>query len=138
MKLLLLAALLIACGSVNKNKKDAVKVAGAWKMLWQNAKTDSLDTTYHSIQQFKIYTDDYMMYARVNPADSSCGFGVGSYTASADTVFEHVIFTADDSVKDETPHDFRLLIELTGKGYKQVIPDIENAGQHLKLTEEYE
>jgi len=70
MRILLASALLflISCNSVDK-KEDA-QVAGAWKMLSQNMKSEKTDTTYTSIQQRKIFTGDHMMYANVNPAET--------------------------------------------------------------------
>src|SRR4029078_4828712 len=66
-------------------------------------------------------------------------FGVGVYSSKTDTLTENVFYSASDSSKDETNHTYKLAIEKTAKGYKQVIPDIANtAGEHFKLTEEYE
>lgn len=107
-------------------------------MLWQSVKSDSTDTTYRSLQQLKIFTGDLMMYANVNPADSASSFGVGDYSISADTATEHVIYSSSGTSMDDTLRTYTLVIEKTDKGYKQIIPDIENGGQHIKLTEEYE
>ncbi|MEP7374011.1 MAG: hypothetical protein ABI675_11515 [Chitinophagaceae bacterium] len=133
---LLLAAIVIGCNS--PQKKETLSMAGAYKMLSQNVKSDSLDTTYTSLQQMKIYTDDYMMYANVNSPDSISSFGIGSYTVNGDTVTENVIYNASDSSKNDSPGSFTVLIEKTAKGYKQVIPEIQSGNQKFKLTEEYD
>jgi hypothetical protein len=78
------------------------------------------------------------MYANVNSPDSISSFGIGSYTASGDTITENVIYSASDSTSDDTLRSFALLIEKTPKGYKQIIPEILSGGQKFKLTEEYE
>ena len=49
---LLLAAIVMACNS--PEKKETVTMTGAFKMLSQNVKSDSTDTTYTSLQQMKI------------------------------------------------------------------------------------
>lgn len=130
---------LIACNSTEE-KKENLKVAGAYKMLSANIKSDTSDVTETTLQQLKIFTDDYMMYANVNPADSASSFGVGTYTTSGDTLTEQVIFSASAAAKDDTARTYHLFIEKTPKGYKQIIPDIggPNDSLHYKLTEEYE
>jgi len=136
MKLLSAVFLLaiIACNSAEK--KEALSMSGAYTMLSQSIKGDSTDTTYTTLQQLKIFTGDQMMYANVNPSDSVSSFGVGTYSISADTISEHVLFSAGDSLSDDTLRTYKLLIEKTPKGYKQIIPEIGTPP--IKLTEEYE
>ena len=138
MKFLILAAMLFIIGCNTSDKKENVAMPGAYKMLSQSIKSAQTDTTYTSLQQLKIYTDGYMMYANVNPSDSAGSFGIGSFTSDKDTVTENVIYNASDTSKTDNPGSFKLAIEKTGKGYKQVIPDISFQGQNIKLTEEYE
>ena len=96
------------------------------------------DTTYPSPNQMKIYTEDFMMYAGVNPKDSSSTFGIGSYSMNKDTATENVIYTASDSTSDDTARNFTLIIEKTAKGYKQVIPSMQWGTDKVNLTEDYE
>ncbi len=140
MKLILASALLFLISCNSADKKEDVKVEGAWKMLSQNLKNEKTDTTDNSLQQLKIFTGDHMMYANVNPPDSVSSFGVGTYDVKGDTISEHVMYSASASSKDDTARTFKLFIEKTAKGYKQIIPDITSFsdGQHYKLTEEYE
>jgi major membrane immunogen (membrane-anchored lipoprotein) len=140
MRIILASALVLLVACNNSGKKEAIKVAGVYKMLSQNFKNDKMDTNYNSILQLKIFTDDQIMYANVNPADSASSFGVGYYTASGDTVTENVIYTSSGDSKNDTMRTFKLAIEKTDKGYKQIIPDIggPNDSLHTKLTEEYE
>ncbi|HEY8690462.1 MAG TPA: hypothetical protein VIM07_14600 [Chitinophagaceae bacterium] len=138
MKFLILAAMLFIIGCNTSDKKENAAMPGAYKMLSQSVKSEKIDTAYTSLQQLKIYTDDYMMYANVNPSDSVSSFGIGSYSSDKDTVTENVIYNASETSKSDTPGSVKLAIEKTGKGYKQVIPDIQSQGQHIKLTEEYD
>ena len=110
---------------------------GAYKMISQALKSHTLDTTYLELQQLKIYTGDYMMFANFYARDSTSGFGIGAYSAEKDTVTERVIFSASDSVKDDTPRVYKLYIEKKDSGYRQVIPDMESRGQKIILTEDY-
>jgi len=125
---------IIGCKGTDKN----ISMPGAYKMLSQSAKNDKTDTTYTSRQQMKIFTEDYMMYANVNPSDSSSSFGVGSYTMNGDTLTENVIYTSSDSTFNDSLRSFTLIINKTGKGYEQIIPDMQFNGQTWKWTEDYE
>lgn len=140
MKSLMVIALLfiIVIGCNTSDKKENVTISGAYKMLSQNIKSDTTDTTNTSLQQMKIFTDDYMMYANVSLSDSIGSFGIGPYSADKDTIIENVIYNASDTANNENPGTYKLLIEKTAKGYKQIIADILSQGKHIKLTEGYE
>jgi hypothetical protein len=138
MKLMYAALLLLVAGCNNEDKKESTSMPGAYKMLSQSIKGKMIDTTYTSLQQMKIYTDDFMMYANINSPDSISSFGVGSYTMNKDTITESVIYNASDSMRDDTMRNYNLIIEKTAKGYKQVIPEIGTGDRKVKLTEEYE
>lgn len=142
MKLFFAAAAMLAltgCNNADKTETTNAGMPGAYKMLSQSLKSSKLDTTSTSLQQLKLYSDDHMMYANFNPADSVSSFGVGTYTAVKDTVTENVIYNASDSTKADAPGSFKLAIEKTDKGYKQVISDMQmQSGDKMKLTEAYE
>ena len=138
MKILLVTSLFFIMGCKSIDKKENISMQGAYKMLSQHAKNEKFDSIYTSVHQMKIFTEDFMMYASFNSKDSSGGFGVGYYTTDKDTVIENVIYNALDSTNNENPGSFKLLIEKTNKGYKQIIPDIVSQGQHVRLSEEYE
>lgn len=137
MKHLLPALLIILMACNNAEKKESVIMPGAYLMISQSVKGGTVDTTYHDLLQLKMYTGDYMMYANFYPRDSVSSFGIGSYSANKDTVTENVILSSSDSVKNDTPRTYTLIIEKKDSGYKQVIPDMENQGQKIMLTEEY-
>ncbi len=128
---------LISCNG-NSEKKEAMSMTGAYTMLSQSVNDGKKDTTYTSLQQLKIYTDDFMMYANVNPKDSVSSFGVGTYSITADSVIENVLYNAGDTSASDDPVKFTLVIEKTAKGYKQVIPEITSGTTKMKLTEDYE
>jgi hypothetical protein len=138
MRIFFAGALLFLVACNNADKKEAVNVTGAWKMLSQHIKQGTTDTTYTNIQQLKIFTGDHMMYANVDPKDSSGSFGVGSYAASADTITEHVVYNASGANKDDTARTFHLVITKSDKGYKQLINQMATSSQPFALTEEYE
>ena len=132
----MVAAILVIAGCNTSDKK--VSMPGAYKMLSQNIKYDKVDTTYKTTQQMKIYTEDYMMYTNVNSLDTISSFGISTYTVDKDTVTENVIYSASDTTATENPGKYKLIIDKSSNGYKQIIPDILTQGRHVKLTEEYE
>jgi len=134
----LLLSGIIIIGCKGQEKKENVIMPGAFKMLSQSIKGDSIDTTSTSLQQLKIFTADHMMYANVNSPDSISSFGIGTYNVNGDTAIENVLYNASDSTNDDTARTYSLVIEKTAKGYIQVIPEIGAPNQKVKLTEEYE
>lgn len=139
MKILLSAALLLLLASCNNQpNSNTTGMSGVYKMLSQTVQGGKTDTTFNSLMQQKIYTDHYMMYANFNPSDSASSFGIGTYTYNKDTLIEKVFFSGSDSIKFETLRNYKLLIEKTKQGYKQVIPEIESQGVKFRLTEDYE
>ncbi|MEI9909054.1 MAG: hypothetical protein WDO71_04935 [Bacteroidota bacterium] len=92
MKLLFAIALLTILSCNNAEKKETMSMPGAYNMLSQSVSDGKTDTSYTDLKQLKIYTDDYMMYANMNPADSVSAFGIGSYSADTGTVIENVVY----------------------------------------------
>jgi len=137
MKLLFATTLLFLIACNNGEKKETVIMPGAYMIISQSLKSSTIDTTYHELQQLKIYTGEYMMYANFFARDSISSFGIGSYSAIKDTVTENVIYNASDSVKNDSARSYKLLIVKRDYGYKQVIPDMQSQGQKIILTEEY-
>jgi hypothetical protein len=137
MKLLLPMVLLTLLGC-NNAKKEIMSMPGAYNMLSQTLNDGKKDTVYTTLREFKIYTDDYMMYVYMNPADSGGRFGIGYYTADSGKVTENVIYGATDTTFNDKLSRYHLVIEKTPKGYKQVIADIVSDGVNYRLTEEYE
>src|SRR4051812_1294118 len=127
---------IFACN--NAEKKESVKMPGAYRMLLQSVSFGTRDSSYNN-EQLKIYTDDYMMFAHINSPDSISGFGIGSYSVTGDTVTENLIFYASDSTANTTPVTYKLGINKTDKGFRQFIAGIGgNNGEPVDLTEKYD
>lgn len=129
---------MVSCNSADKKEQEALHMPGAYSMLSQTLNDGKKDTTYTTLKQLKIYTDDYMMYANTNPADSSSAFGIGTYRLDSGKVVETVIYNASDSSASANPSDYTLAIEKMPKGYKQVIANMGTGPQKWTLTEVYD
>lgn len=131
--MILLAA--VGCNNAPDKEVQKTSMAGVYSMVSQSIKGGTTDTTITSMKQLKIFTEDFMMYANVEPADSVSGFGVGTYSMSMDTITENVLFSASDSSSSDSAATYHLMITKTDKGYTQVIPEI--GVDKYKLTEVY-
>ncbi len=129
-------ALVVA--SCNSSSNKAPDMPGAYLMTSQTVNDGATITKYSDVKQLKIYTDKYVMYSQVLAADSASSFGVGSYTSDTSGVTEHIIYTSNDSVFDNSPRSYKLEISKTADGYNQVIPDIVINNTNSKLTETYQ
>ena len=80
-----------------------------------------------------------MMYANVNVPDSIGSFGIGSYSINGDTVIENVVYSAHDSVSNDKPATFKLAVQKTVGGYKQMISGMQDKdGKKFDITETYD
>ncbi len=121
----------------NEGAKEPGRMQGAYNMLSQSFKGISLDTTYTNRTQFKIYADDYMMYLRINRANSVSAFGIGTYKFDSGKLTENIIYsTAGNMEIPESTMD-SADIKKTGKGYELVMPNIMSDKGVLTITEEY-
>jgi hypothetical protein len=144
---MLLSALIFSCNNAEKTDtkatadtepKESAGIRGAYTMTSHTINDGKKDTVLTGLKQLKIFTDKYMMYARVNPVDSVSSFGIGAYSSDTGTVKEDVIYNASFSTVHEDAETFKLEIEKTPAGYKQVIHITDPNGQHSKHTEEYQ
>lgn len=107
---------------------------GAYAMLKQvvnDGKKDSL----MQVEQQKIYTDRYMMYAHRLPGDSLAEYGIGTYTFENGKVVEDVFFTSGSGAQN---NQVELDISQSTGGYTQVIHyPVDDQGISYTLTEEY-
>jgi len=124
--------------AISCNTSTVNNMPGAYLMVSQTVNNGKTETKYTTLKQLKIYTDSFMMYAQVNPADSVSGFGVGSYSADIGTVTENDIYSARDTTYVDTLATYKLNITKTPDGYEQVIPEITIASQKSRLTEVYQ
>jgi hypothetical protein len=118
--------------------KETPKMPGAYLMVSQTLNDGKKDTKLTSLKQLKIYTDNLMMYAQVNPADSASSFGVGYYTPDTGVVIENRVYSSRDTIFTVAPETFKLNITKTPDGYEQVIPDLVTDSQNYRLTEVYQ
>lgn len=138
MKLLAVAVTLLFVSCMNSGKNKFSDMSGVYKMLYQRIHNDNTDTTYKTLQQLKIFTDNYMMYANFNPRDSISAFGIGNYSLNKDTVTENIFFSASDTTHNNNPVAYSLLLDKTSKGYQQIIDSLSIRGTKYRLVEEYE
>lgn len=111
---------------------------GVYNMLSQTFKSDMLDSTFTQLKQLKIYHDGYVIYARVNTADSLGAFGMGTFSMDSGKVTENIVFSATDTLADINTFSVTENITRSSKGFTMVVPNI-NAGQgKMSVTEEYE
>lgn len=131
----LLSIFVAACS--NREKLDA-PVDGVYNMLSQTFKSDMLDSTFTQLKQLKIYHDGYVIYARVNTADSLGAFGMGTFTMDSGRLTENIVFSATDTLADINTYSITENITLNDKGFTMFIPGV-NAGQgKMSVTEKYE
>lgn len=145
---LLLSAIIFGCNNADKKNeqstgadtgvKESTGIRGAYVMKSHTINDGKKDTALTGLKQLKIFTDKYMMYARVNPVDSASSFGIGAYSSDTGTVKEEVIYNASFSTVREEAQTFKLDIEKTPGGYKQVLHITDPNGQHSTHTEEYQ
>lgn len=127
---LVILFLAIGQGSMAQNMP---KMQGAYSLSSQignNGTRDSLMKT----NQFKIYTDRYMMYASPNATDSMATYGIGTYSTANGKVVENVFFSTTDGNRKDT---IELAVTKVPTGYKQVIDFSNETEGKFILTEEY-
>jgi hypothetical protein len=99
------------------------------KQVMNNGTTDSVS----GIEQIKIFTDRYMIYAHALPGDSLADYGIGTYKTKKDGIAEQVFHTASGGAHNDT---FQVNITRTNNGYEQRI-DFTQGANKLLLTEYY-
>ena len=132
--------LLLFVGTTCKcqNEKPVAGLSGAYLMLSQSLEGTSGDTTFTERKQLKIYTNHYMMYARLSPEDSVSAFGIGTFSINKGRLTEHIIYSASDTVENTNSFSGTVNISKRLKGYEQVIPEIMSERGKVRLTEDYQ
>ena len=97
MKIIWSFSILLFAACNNADKKSVTSISGVYNMLTQRIYNDKTDTTYSTLQQLKIFTEDHVMYANFNPSDSVSSFGIGTYTINKDTYLK-ICFTAPQTL----------------------------------------
>jgi hypothetical protein len=94
---------------------------------------NGISNSVSGIEQMKIYTDRYVIYAHALPGDSLAEYGIGTYKTKKDGIVEQVFHTASGGAHNDT---FQVNITRTNSGYEQRINFTDGANQ-LLLTEHY-
>ena len=119
MKKILILAALISCIIYGCKKKEKVSQAGVYRLDKQMASGGGKDTVYKRTQM-KIYTDKYFMWAGM-AADSSVGFGVGSYKLdTGNRITESNIYSSGSL---DSSRNFNLIVTRKDSGFTQVFPE---------------
>jgi len=138
MKNLIFCCVVLAFVSCTSSVNKAPDIKGAYFMTSQTVTNAKENVTYSDLKQLKIYTDSFMMYTQVNPADSVSGFGVGYYLSDSGKIIEHALYTSRENGFSTSPASYSLTIEKTPEGYTQFIPEIIIDSTKSKLKEEYQ
>lgn len=120
--------------SVSTTKKASETMKGAYMLVKQVVNDGTRDSTM-KIDQLKIYTDRYMMYAHQLPNDSLGDYGIGTYTYNNGKITENIFYTATGG---NQKNSYDLDIHKTNDGYSQLIHfPVDSSGVHYTLTEDY-
>lgn len=140
LKSLLLYLLLFAAIHTNAQQASGasdttrqLKMKGAYAMLRQVGNDGTKDSLMHS-EQFKIYTDRYMMYVHPKAGDTLAEYGIGMYEIKNGKVMEYVFYNSETGERKDT---FELNIFKMGNGYKQTIVFPDEQGGRWTLIEDY-
>lgn len=126
--------MLIAIATLScKQNQKIINQSGVYQLEKQSYKSEGIDTSITSSKQVKIYTDTHYFYANL-AADSSVGFGLGTYELNEGGITEHNVYNSGSL---DTTADFQLKITKTEKGYLQSIPEMMIRGKKYELSEEY-
>lgn len=123
-----LALLTVCC----KQAAKELQLAGSYKVTSMVVNDGTKDSIYEN-RQIKMYTSNHYIYAFLR-ADSSVGFGLGSYVVKDNNVEETNLYNGNGSDSAAT---YVLNITQNENGYTQVIPEITSGDKKYKMTETY-
>lgn len=107
----------------------ALKMKGAYTLLKQTINDSTIN-----VQQQKMFTDKYMMYAHKRAQDSLAEYGIGTYRIENGKVIENILYT-NQGPRSNT---FELVVAKEGDSYSQVINfPVDSQGTTAILTESY-
>lgn len=133
MKAILYAVIIIAFSGCNMESKEQISdLPGAYRFVSRNIKGSTTDSVADGVNQLKIYTEDYFMYAAKNTYDTAVSFAIGSYKQEGKKITEHVLFSSYGSSSLESV-DNTLVVNKTAEGYEQTTTDT-NALQREKVS----
>lgn len=133
MKAILYTIIILVTSSCNiASKEQTSNLPGAYRLITKNIKGNTIDSVAEGINQLKLYTEDYFMYAAINSHDTVASFAVGSYKNEGEKITENVLFSAN-GINSLEPVDVILDIKKTPEGYEQTITDT-NSVQREKVS----
>jgi hypothetical protein len=131
-KLIPLLIILVLAFCEQSKAQSNLNIQGAYSLIKQTGNDGTKDTLMKK-EQFKIYTDRYMMYASPRPTDSLAVYGIGTYNITNGKVVENVFYSTSAGDQKDT---FEVNITKSPTGYTQVI-QFNDSNQKFILTEEY-
>jgi hypothetical protein len=135
MKTILYTILILVTSSCNMVSKETTSnLPGAYRLLSKNIKGATIDSVAGGINQLKIYTEDYFMYAAINTHDTVASFAIGSYKNEGKKITENVLFSAN-GINSLEAVDIILDINKNKEGYEQTITD--TSSEKLSYVEKY-
>lgn len=133
MKAILYTVIIIAFSGCNMASKEQISdLPGAYRLVSRNIKGSTTDSIAVGVNQLKIYTEDYFMYAAKNTYDTAVFFAIGSYKKEGKKITEHLLFSSH-GINTFEPADIILAINKTPEGYEQTSIDT-SAVQREKLS----
>jgi len=129
--------ILVTSGCNIASKEQTSNLPGAYRLLTKNIKGNTIDSVTDGINQLKLYTEDYFMYAAINTHDTVASFAIGSYKNEGEKITENVLFSAN-GINSLEPVDVILEIKKTPEGYEQTITDTSSVQREkLSYVEKY-
>ncbi len=114
--------------------QSGLTMQGSYSMLMQMV-NDGTGDSMMGVQQFKMYTDKYFMYAYPLSGDSLAGYGIGTYKIENNRLIEYPFYTGAGGARNDTVH---INITKMPNGYVQVINyPADDRGRRYTYTEEY-
>jgi len=117
---------------LTKNK-DSLNMQGAYLLRKQVMKQGNKDSIL-KIDQFKIYTNEYVFYVSPETENSAADYGIGTYTVRDGKLIEYIFYMGSQDNHKDT---FELMIHKNINGYTQILEKTTDKGK-LVFTGDYE
>ena len=99
MKRLLVIGMLLVFSTASGQSTKSIQ--GAYRLTRQVFTVGGKDTVT-GINQAKLFTDRYMIYAHAIPGDSLAAYGIGTYQPVAGGIMEQVFHTSANGARRDT------------------------------------
>jgi hypothetical protein len=124
---------IISCNS----STSVTNMNGAYTMVKQNFKGNSVDTTSAENKQLKIYIDSVMMYVLVNHAQDVSAFAIGKFSIDSGKLIEHITYNATENLQSTDIFSDTVTITKNDTGYVQTTSKTASDKGKIKITETY-